>query len=62
MVEVRGVARVGFEFFGLNDAGCGPIWLDVADESIRPKLKFRLVKDDTEKRFSDAVQRDNTII
>ena len=60
IVEIRGAARLGFEFFGLTDVGCGPIWLDFADESIRPTLKFRLVKDEPEKRFRAAVQKGNT--
>ena len=51
---------MGFEFFGLTDVGCGPIWLDFADESIRPTLKFRLVKGEPEKRFRAAVQKGNT--
>ena len=60
IVEIRGAARLSFEYFGLTDADCGAIWLEFADQRIRPKPKFLLVKDEAEKRFSDTVQK-NTV-
>jgi hypothetical protein len=46
LVQIKGVVNSGFENFSLAEGGCGPIWVDFADDRyVSPGPKFKLVRD-----------------
>ncbi len=61
LVQVRGIVNSGFENFSLSESGCGPIWVDFADERfVSPEPKFKLVRDMTFLEFERRVKADSS--
>ena len=56
LVRVQGTLELRFEYYGIADSGCGPIWVDNPDQKgISPRPNFKMTKNEYLKKLDRLI-------